>query len=105
MNLVTGATGHLGNVLVRELVEKGKRVRALVLPNETTAPIDELEVEKVVGDVLEPESLKAAMDGVENVYHLAGIVSIMPGQDDLMHKVNLEGARNVALAALDSGVR
>ena len=60
MNLVTGATGHLGNVLVRELVEKGKKVRALILPTEKSASIDGLNVEKVEGNVLDRSSLMAA---------------------------------------------
>jgi len=45
MILVTGATGHIGNVLVRELLKKGWSVRALVLPEENAVSLDGLAVE------------------------------------------------------------
>lgn len=105
MNLVTGATGHVGNVLVRRLLARGDRVRALVLPNETLNPIEDLDVEQVQGDVLNPDSLTTAMADVDVVYHVAGIVTILPGAEALMRRVNVEGPRNVAEAALKAGVR
>jgi dihydroflavonol-4-reductase len=104
MILVTGATGHLGNVLVRELLAAGKQVRALVLPGEDSASIDNLPITRIEGNVLEPQSLDWAMQGIETVYHLAGIVSILPEKKDLMWRVNVDGARNVALSALKCGV-
>ena len=105
MILVTGATGHLGNVLVRKLLEKGEVVRALVLAGESCKPLEGLDVERVEGDITDIDSLERAMDGVELVYHLAGVISIVPGAEGLMERVNVEGARNVALAAVKSGVK
>jgi dihydroflavonol-4-reductase len=103
--LVTGATGHVGNVLVRELLARRNNVRALILPGEKRESIEELPIEKVEGNVLDPASLERAMQGVEIVYHLAGIISIVPGAEARMRKVNVEGVRNVARAALTAGVR
>jgi dihydroflavonol-4-reductase len=103
--LVTGATGHLGNVLTRELLSRGERVRALVLPGEDAASIRGLDVERVTGNVLDPATLDRALVGVEMVYHLAGIISILPGDEQRMRRVNVEGVRNVAHAALKAGVR
>lgn len=105
MILVTGATGHVGNVLVRELLSQGKRVRAMVLPGEDRSSIQGLEVERVEGNVLDPASLDQAMAGVEVVYHLAGIISILPGAEGIMRRVNVEGVHNVANAALKAGVK
>ncbi len=105
MILVTGATGHVGNVLVRELLARGERVRALVLPGEPRDSLDGLDVELVEGDVLDPPSLERAMQGVQVVYHLAGVISIFSAPDPLMERVNIEGVRNVARAALRAGVR
>jgi len=105
MNLVTGATGHIGNVLVRELIRQERPVRALVLPREDRACLDGLPVEICEGDVLDPGSLDAAMQGVDTVYHLAGIISIMPGQDDFVRRVNVDGTKNVLRAAQQAGVR
>lgn len=105
MNLVTGATGHLGNVLIRELLSRGEEVRALVLPGDTYESLDGLDVELSVGNILDPPSLERAMEGASTVYHLAGVISIIPGAEEIMEKVNVEGAGNVARAALKAGVR
>ena len=104
MILVTGAAGHVGNVLVRELLEDGQEVRALILPGEDTTSLDGLDVEYFKGDVLDSASLDSAMQGVEKVFHLAGIISIMPGQDELMRQVNVQGTKNVVRAAMRAGV-
>lgn len=105
MILVTGATGHIGNVLVRRLLDQGEKVRALIWRGEDTSPLRGLDVEQVVGDVLDPASLKPAMQGVDTVYHLAGIISIMPGKNPLVWRVNVEGTRNVLAAARQAGIR
>jgi len=105
MILVTGATGHVGNVLVRELLAQEQPVRAMLLPNDKCASLAGLDVERVTGNVLDPASLDRAMHGVDVVYHLAGIISIVPGAETLMHKVNVDGVRNTAQAALQAGVR
>lgn len=105
MILVTGAAGHIGNVLVRELVERGEKVRALILPGEDTTSIYGLDIEVIVGNVLDTDSLNRAMRGVDIVYHLAGIISILPDKDELMWKVNVEGTRNVLAAAKKANVK
>jgi dihydroflavonol-4-reductase len=104
MWLVTGATGHIGNVLVRKLLERGERVRALILPGESRAPLQGLNVEALEGDVLNASSLFRAFQGVRGVFHLAGIISIMPGSNPFVRKVNVEGTRNVTRVAKETGV-
>lgn len=99
MWLVTGATGHIGNVLVRKLIERGEKVRALVLPNECRAPVQGLDIEIAEGDVLNVESLFRSMQRVEGVFHLAGLISIMPGTNELVRQVNVEGTKNILRAA------
>jgi len=105
MDLVTGAAGHIGNVLVRELLASGVAVRALVLPGEDLQSLQGLAIEKVEGNILDLPSLLHAMQGIENVYHLAGVISILPGRDELVRKVNIQGTHNVLQAARQVGVR
>jgi dihydroflavonol-4-reductase len=105
MQLVTGATGHIGNVLVRQLLERGERLRALVRPGNTPFAIQGLDLEIVPGDVLELDSLERAMEGIDIVYHLAAKISLASGPDPEMEKINLEGTRNVLRAASTAGVR
>jgi len=105
MNLVTGATGHIGNVLVKELLKKGEKVRVFVLPDEDLTPLDDLDVEIIKGNVLNPDSIAPALIGVDNVFHLAGIISIMPGQDQIVHDVNVNGTANMVKAARAAGVK
>ena len=104
MILVTGATGHIGNVLVRKLLERGEKVRVLILPGESRAPLQGLNVEAVEGDVLDTSTLFKAFRGVRGVFHLAGIISIMPGSNPFVRKVNVEGTRNVMKVAKEMRV-
>lgn len=105
MWLVTGATGHIGNVLVRKLLERGEKVRALILPGESVESISGLEVEAFEGDVLNLDSLFESFQGVRGVFHLAGVISILPGHDALVQRVNVEGTRNVIRAAKETGIQ
>ncbi len=105
MVLVTGAAGHVGSALVRELLADGESVRAMVMPGEDTAGIRGLPIETVEGNVLDPASVCRALAGVEAVYHLAGIISIMPGRNELLRQVNVVGTSIVARQARLEGVR
>jgi dihydroflavonol-4-reductase len=104
MYLVTGATGHIGNVLVRKLLEQGEKVRALLWRGEDTRPLDGLDVEKIEGDVLDLSSLWEPFRGVRGVFHLAGVISILPGANPFVRRVNVDGTKNVLRAALESRV-
>jgi len=105
MNLVTGATGHIGNVLVKELVKRGEAVRVFLLPGEELEPINGLDIEIFYGNVLDVPSLEKAFNGITNVFHLAGIISIAPGKENLIHQVNVEGTQNIMNVALRFGVK
>jgi len=103
--VVTGATGHIGNVLARALAAQGRPVRAVVLPWEDLTPIQDIRLETVVADVRDSAMLERAFAGADTVFHLAGLISISPGQVKLMNEVNVLGTRNVVRAALRTGVR
>ena len=105
MILVTGGTGHIGNVLIRKLARRGERVRALLPHGESPAPLEGLPVEIVEGDVLDLSSMFKVLEGVRGVFHLAGVISILPGANPLLRRVNVEGTRNVLQAALRAGVQ
>ncbi|WP_101772258.1 NAD-dependent epimerase/dehydratase family protein [Peptostreptococcus faecalis] len=94
--LVTGAAGHLGGVVVQNLIERGKCVRALVLPNEKNIP-ELAEIYK--GDVCDKSSIKACFDNLGDsklvVIHCAGIVSISSKFDQAVFDVNVRGTKNV----------
>jgi dihydroflavonol-4-reductase len=103
--LVTGATGHIGNVLIRELTNQGKAVSAFVLPDDDCQPLAGLPVDIIYGNVLDVGSLESACEGVDLIFHLAGIVTILPGMTELLERVNLGGMRNVIAACRAKGVR
>jgi len=105
MVVVTGATGHIGNVLARELLLRGEGVRVVIPPFEDASCLDGLKVEIVEGDVLQIDSLIQAFEGSDVVYHLAGIISILPGKSELLYQVNVEGTQNVVEACLKTKVR
>ena len=104
MELVTGSTGSIGNVLVRELLKRGRKVKAFIRSTSDISALEGLGADKVVGDIENTDSLVSAFKGVDTVYHLAGMISIMPGDWALIRRVNLEGTKNVINACLKCGV-
>jgi dihydroflavonol-4-reductase len=104
MDLVTGSTGFLGNVLVRQLIKKGRRVRAFMRPTSNISALEGLDVQKVIGDLLDRESLDKACKGIDTVYHLAARITLLPWEEKITRESNLEGTRNVLKACLKNGV-
>ena len=83
--LVTGGGGFIGQHLVATLIAQGRRVRVLDLCPPRCAG---MEVQYVRGSVLDPELLQAALDDVEEVYHLAGLPGMWTRHKDDFHAVN-----------------
>ena len=102
--LMTGATGLLGGHLLRELQQRGEQVRALVLPVENAEKLIEQGVEVVRGDVTDANSLTAAVNGVEAIIHLAGMMGVWRPLADY-RLVNVTGSQNLYRAAQKAGVR
>jgi len=100
--LVTGGSGFIGKHLVAALIAQGKRVRALdVRPPPRILP----QVEQVSGSVLDREVVRRAMDGVDQVYHLAGLPGMwLPRKADF-HTVNCGGTEVVIETARKLGIK
>ena len=102
--LVTGGAGFLGSHLVRLLLEQGKKVRVLTLPSESTVALDNLEIETMNGDVTKIDTLYPALEGCNEIYHVAGIVSYWRRHREIQYKVHVEGTRNICRVALELGI-
>ena len=118
MILLTGATGLLGSHIAYELLQQGKKIRALKRKDSNSTLIEKIfsfytnehiellnAIEWVEGDVLDLGSLEDAMVGITHVYHCAAMVSFLPKEKDKMMQVNIEGTANVVNAAMHAGVK
>ncbi len=101
--LVTGASGHVGANLIRSLLGRGYRVRALV--HVDTAAIEGLDAEIVRGDITDKSSLFPALHDVDVTYHCAAYISISGRWWDAMRRQNVEGTQNVVRGCVQNGVR
>ena len=103
LNVVTGAKGYVGYALVKELADRGERIRLSL--HRDSHDFDEFNCEKVIGDVCSLDHLMQAFEGADTVYHVAGLVDITGKKDDLVWKVNYDGTKAVVEACKKCGVK
>jgi dihydroflavonol-4-reductase len=104
-NLVTGGTGFVGGAIVRRLLAAKQPVRVLARSAAKAAELQAAGAQVAVGDVLDPASLRTAMDGVSTLYHAAAQYEVWTAKPQEMLDTANQGTRNVMQAALDAGVR
>ena len=100
--IVTGAAGHIGNVLVRQLLKQGREVTALALPNEDVSPLKDLKVNIVYGDVTDRDFVFKFIEEGSVVFHLAGIIDIGTIPEEKVNHVNVDGTKNIVDACIQN---
>ena len=107
--LITGGAGFIGSHLTEQLLSQGLRVR--VLDNLSTGKRGNLpatnEVEFRQGDIRDPETVRAAVHGMDAIVHLAAVASVQASVDDPLstHAVNFDGTLNLLEAARHAGIK
>lgn len=106
--LVTGGLGAMGRRLSLALAARGHRIRVLCLPAEAGSPaaaaLAARGVDILPGDVTRPDTLAAALPGIDTLFHLAAVL-LSPLRPEVFHEVNAEGTRHLVRAAEAAGVR
>ena len=97
--LVTGATGFLGGTICRQLIERGDKVRAFVLPNDKAIKFIPKDVEIFEGDLCDINSLEkffTVKEGIETiVLHIASVVTVDPTYNQKVMDINVDGTKNI----------
>ena len=102
--MLTGATGFVGAAVLRALLAKGARVRALVRPASDLRNLDGLDVERVAGDLGDPATLVRAVAGCRALYHVAADYRLWVPEPASIYRANVDGTANLMKAALEAGV-
>lgn len=103
ISAVTGGKGHVGFALVKELADRGEHIKLLLRSDSKV--FDGIDCEKIMGDVCDSESLEKCFEGVDTVYHVAGVVDITGTKDKMVWEVNVEGTKKVVAACKKMGVK
>ncbi len=103
--LVTGGTGFVGSHVVRALDEAGHTVRVLHRASSRLDALAGLAYQSAIGDILDPDSLRAACVGCDWVFHVAAVADYWRTDKQRMFAANVEGTRHVLAAAKEAGVR
>jgi len=101
--LVTGGTGFVGANLVRELLADGRTVRVLARPESDRRALEGCRVEIAEGDLLDRDSLRAAVAGARRVYHVAADYRLWARDSRELYRANVDGTRHVLEAAVEAG--
>ena len=102
---ITGSAGYIGSKLSMTLADRGHTIHGLVRSVDSKKWLLHPNIKLFKGDLLDKESLYAAMDGCEQVYHVAGKAGVWAKDNSAFYKVNVEGTRNVLDAAIAIGVQ
>ncbi len=103
--LVTGATGFVGAHVVRALIDEGHSARALHRSSSKLDALAGLSYERALGDVTDLDSLRAAAEGCDWVFHVAAVADYWRADRARLMDVNVEGTRRVLQAARETGVK
>jgi nucleoside-diphosphate-sugar epimerase len=103
---VTGGTGFIGGRLIQRLRERGDEVVALVRSREKAAELESQGVELVEGDLSSSDTIRAAVEGCDSVFHSAAVykVGIPESEHEAMYDANVRGTERVLDAAFQAGV-
>lgn len=104
-SLVTGATGFLGSAVMRCLLTAGHEVRVLVRPDSDRRNLENFAVEIAEGDLRDHESLKRAVQGCDNLFHVAADYRLWVPDPATMHEINVTGTRTLILTAHENGIK
>ena len=103
--LVTGATGFIGAAVARVLLSKGHTVRVMQRQASPTDNLEGLDVERVIGDLGDAQSLVQAVDGCDGLFHVAADYRLWVPKPEEIYRINVEGTRTLMEAALAAGVK
>ena len=102
--LVAGASGFVGSHIVRLLVESGRRVRVLLRKSSNRAALEGLNVDVFLGDVLDPPTLRTAMNGCGTVFYSVVDPRFWLTDQTPIFRNNVEGLQNAMEAAIECGI-
>lgn len=118
MILVTGGTGLVGTHLLMDLIKENKTIRAIYRSEKSLTKAKHIfelydinweiagqKIEWIKSDLLNPDVLFDAFDGIEEVYHCAAMVSFNKKDKETLCKVNIEGTANVVNLCLEKGIK
>lgn len=102
--LVTGATGFIGSAVARALLAAGTEVRVLVRTGTDLRALDGLSVESAQGDLCDVASLRSALTGCQQLYHVAAHYALWARDPSVFYTVNVDGTKALMTAAREVGI-
>ena len=102
--LVTGATGFVGGAVARALVQAGAEVRVLTRKGADLQNLAGLPVKQVHGDLRDRDSLRQALRGCRQLYHVAAHYALWAKDPSIFYDINVTGTRNILETAREVGV-
>ena len=103
--LVTGPDGLLGSNLIRELLSRGYSVTAMTENDKKLPTIDDLPIQRIIGNLLNPEEIINATVGIDTIIHCAASTSMFPARSEIINKVNIGGTQNIVDACKKNKVK
>jgi nucleoside-diphosphate-sugar epimerase len=103
--LVTGATGFIGRKLIQELLNNGEKVHILCRSTSNISGLEDPNIKIFTGDILDISSIAQAMEGCDQVYHMAALAKNWAPDPNIFYKINVQGTENILNTAKNVSVK